>query len=299
MCNYQAMTRRRPPPGPSPADEHLRRVFEEAAREYIATGVNPEFVHRGNSVNWRRPVTIVRTLLELIDKGGTFIDIGAGEGMVPRMMAKSGKDLRVIVIDSEQSSGTGDVDALAGTGIETILATVGQDEIPLESGTADVVFAGDVVEHLPHTPRHFMNACKRLLRPGGWLVLDTPNATCLRTRLKVAAGISNWTTLEGIYEPELNIHHHKEYTGDEMRSLFERAGFEQVDVEYFEHFWYKSLKKRGALQTMGLEKGEASRFGTGFNPKLPYEYGRMVFLGLAKMAPSLRSSIIARGRKPA
>jgi 2-polyprenyl-3-methyl-5-hydroxy-6-metoxy-1,4-benzoquinol methylase len=278
-------------------DTELRRLFDEASAATVATGVEPDFIHRGHSTNWHRPVAIIRQLLEHLRPGDTYIDIGAGAGVIPRMVKNSGLDVRVIVVDAEYS-GEIPVNALAGTGIETMLATVGVTPVPLEDGTADVVFAGDVIEHLPHSPRPFMLECKRLLRPGGVLVLETPNAVCLRTRLKMAAGISNWTTLDGIYGPDINVHHHKEYTADELGHLFGKAGFWPITVTTFEHFWHKSLKHRGALQTMGAREGDASEFGDGFNPREPYEYARLVCLAICRVRPSLRTGLLAWGVKP-
>ncbi|MBN2392396.1 MAG: methyltransferase domain-containing protein [Anaerolineae bacterium] len=38
----------------------------------------------------------------------------------------------------------------------------------------DTILAGEIIEHLEH-PRRFLEACYHLLRPGGCLVLSTPN----------------------------------------------------------------------------------------------------------------------------
>jgi SAM-dependent methyltransferase len=289
------------PPGaakrPDLGPVDLASVFHEVVRDCLAGDHDPALVSRGNATNPARHVAVFSEILEHLPEGGTFIDIGTGDGITPRMALKLGAG-RVIVIDSERLSGTGDVEKLSGLAVEAVLATVGEEPVPLPTGTADVIFAGDVVEHLPHTPRPFMLELNRLLRPGGWLVLDTPNAVSLRTRLKMLMGVSNWTALEGIYAPDRNIYHHKEYTLDELRALFEWSAFETVRVSTYESFWQKSLKKKGRLQTMGLDSREVSEFGTGFNPMQPYEYARVGLLMMSKALPSLRSSLLAAGRKP-
>ncbi len=236
-------------------------------------------------------------LVRRLPPGGTFLDIGAGDAIIPRMMAKLGAG-RVIVVDSKDAAGTSDIDRLAGTGIETLFATVGQETVPLEDGSVDVVFAGDVIEHLPHTPRHFMAEVLRILRAGGWHVQDTPNATSLFTRLKMLVGISNWPHIEGIWDPELNVHHHKEYKLDELVSLFDRAGFVDVSGTTYEQLWYRSLKRRGRSQTMGLDWSQVSQFGSGFNFRHPYEYARLIALASVRAFPSLRSSLLVSGKKP-
>lgn len=275
----------------------LHSVFHEVVEEYRAGPHEPAFFHHGGPENPHRFLAIVGKLNDLLPKGGTFLDVGAGDAIVPRMMLKLGAG-RVIVVDSEDSAGTTGVDNLAGTGIETILATVGQDPVPLQDESVDVIFAGDVIEHIPHTPRHFLAEIMRLLRRGGWHVEDTPNAVSLYTRLKMLVGISNWPHLDGIWGPERNVNHHKEYTRAELSSLFERAGFVDTEVSTYEQKWQRSLKRRGRMQIMGAEWQETSQFGRGFNPREPYEYARLPLLLTTRAFPSLRSSLIVAGRKP-
>lgn len=279
------------------SDRRLRAVFEEVVEEYRAGRHDPGFFHRGISENPNRFISVTREICAHLPVGGTHMDIGAGDAIIPRMIAKLGAG-RVIVVDSEDSAGTGGVDLLAGTGIETTLATVGIDPVPMPDGSVDLIFAGDVIEHLPHTPRHFMSEIMRLLHPGGWHVQDTPNAVSLFTRLKMLVGISNWPHLDGVWGPEVNVHHHKEYTLPELVSLFERAGFENIRSSTYEQVWQRSLRRRGRMQTMGADWSEMSQFSSGFNPSHPYEYARILCLAVARVVPSLRSSLLVSGQKP-
>jgi len=54
--------------------------------------------------------------------------------------------------------------------------------LPLPDGYADVAFALHVVEHLSH-PDQFFAEARRVLRPGGMLVIATPNAEGLGARI--------------------------------------------------------------------------------------------------------------------
>lgn len=58
---------------------------------------------------------------------------------------------------------------------------------PVESGSQDCVIAFSVLEHLL-MPCAFMRECHRVLRPGGVLVLLTPNISTYFTALQVLAG---------------------------------------------------------------------------------------------------------------
>lgn len=56
-------------------------------------------------------------------------------------------------------------------------------DAPFPSESFDVIYAGEVIEHT-WTPSAMVRECWRLLRPGGWLVLDTPNLYCVRSLAK-------------------------------------------------------------------------------------------------------------------
>jgi 2-polyprenyl-3-methyl-5-hydroxy-6-metoxy-1,4-benzoquinol methylase len=54
--------------------------------------------------------------------------------------------------------------------------------IPLPDGEADVVAAVETIEHLEN-PRAFLRELVRLVRPGGWVVVTTPNQLSLLSKL--------------------------------------------------------------------------------------------------------------------
>ena len=104
-----------------------------------------------------------------------------------------------------------------------------KDRFPYEDGSFATVLCCELVEHLPSDPMHMMGEINRILRPGGHLVLTTPNVASLRA----VAGI-----LQG-YHPMLfpayikpnpggepDPRHAREYTQQEMKALFQNAGFE-------------------------------------------------------------------------
>lgn len=76
--------------------------------------------------------------------------------------------------------------------------------VPLADGCADVVAAGEVLEHVPDWRRALAEAC-RLLRPGGLLVLDTLNDTVLSRVVAVHVGERLPTVPRGIHDPRLFV----------------------------------------------------------------------------------------------
>ena len=240
-------------------------------------------------------VTEAMQVAALLPPGGTVLDVGTGYGLVPRILQRLGA--RAISTDFPTTGGNGPLQRLIDLGIEGHFLQVGAEPLPVPDASVDVVFVGNVIEHLPHSPRPFMADLKRVLKPGGHLVMDTKNAVDLKTRLKMLLGISNWPPIETIYDLDFNPHHHKEYTLAELKKLLELAGFRNIQGCAFETVFHRSLKKLGKLQAMGAERSEVSQFGTGFNFRHPYEYARLVALLVTRFFPKLRDSIMVIGQK--
>jgi 2-polyprenyl-3-methyl-5-hydroxy-6-metoxy-1,4-benzoquinol methylase len=56
-------------------------------------------------------------------------------------------------------------------------------QLPLDDASADAVLALEIMEHLEN-PKFFLREISRVLRPGGTLVLSTPNIVNLRSRFR-------------------------------------------------------------------------------------------------------------------
>jgi len=237
------------------------------------------------------------TINRILPAGGSLVDIGTGLGLVPTTFHLLGHS--VISTDFPTTGGVQHLNRLMDYGIRGHFLEVGKDPIPEPDDSVDVVFVGNVIEHLPHTPRYFLQDLIRILKPGGHLVVDTKNAVDLKTRLKMLLGVSNWPTLRGIYPIEYNYMHHKEYTLAELVDVLELSGLENVKGLAAEVFFYQSLRAWGTLRAMGARPEERAQFAPGgFNPLHPYEYLRLPLLALCKLFPGLRSDILAVGQKP-
>jgi 2-polyprenyl-6-hydroxyphenyl methylase / 3-demethylubiquinone-9 3-methyltransferase len=108
--------------------------------------------------------------------GAVLVDLGCGGGlMAPHLR---GKGYRHVGVDLTASA----LAQAAQRGVTVVRGDVAA--VPLADGCADVVAAGEILEHVPDLAAVVGEAC-RLLRPGGLLVIDTLAATALARLLAV------------------------------------------------------------------------------------------------------------------
>jgi 2-polyprenyl-3-methyl-5-hydroxy-6-metoxy-1,4-benzoquinol methylase len=115
-------------------------------------------------------------------------------------------------------------------------ADLDADLTDLGTGAYDAVILMGVVEHIPHTPRPVLEAVDRCLRPGGVLVLDTPNLAYEYNRVRFAAGESIHYPLQRQYWTEVPFEgHHREYTTAEVLWMLEQLGHEVLACDHFNY----------------------------------------------------------------
>jgi 2-polyprenyl-6-hydroxyphenyl methylase/3-demethylubiquinone-9 3-methyltransferase len=129
--------------------------------------------------------------------GGLLVDLGCGAGLLAPHL--SGKGYRHLGIDLTESA----VRRAAAHGVCAVRADV--TAVPLADGCADVVVAGEILEHVTDLRAAVGEAC-RVLRPGGLLVIDTIAATALGRLIAVTvAERLPGGPPRGIHDPRLFV----------------------------------------------------------------------------------------------
>lgn len=122
----------------------------------------------------------------------------------------------------------------------------------------DVVFAGDLIEHLSN-PGLFLDASRKHLKPGGRLVLSTPSAFNLFNLVEKLAKD----------EPSVNSDHTCYFNPKTIRQLFAKNGWKVEEISYIyslgaNHreslkkkiqnalYWFASLFTTKYLETMAI-----------------------------------------------
>ncbi|MEV6929425.1 methyltransferase domain-containing protein [Dactylosporangium sp. NPDC051485] len=128
--------------------------------------------------------------------GAVLVDLGCGGGLLAPHIA--GKGYVHVGVDLIASG----LEQAAAHGVVPVRADVRR--LPLADGCADVVSAGELLEHVPDLPAVVAEAC-RILRPGGWLVLDTLADTALSRLVAVRLAEALLPAVRGIHDPALFV----------------------------------------------------------------------------------------------
>jgi SAM-dependent methyltransferase len=135
------------------------------------------------------------------------LEVGCGEGYGTALLAASAT--RILGVDYDALA----VAHAAAAYPQARFVRGNLAALPVPSESVDVVATLQVIEHVWNHPE-FVRECLRVLRPGGLLLVTTPN------RLTFSPGLD---------EP-VNPFHTKEFTADELVELLTRCGFDIESV---------------------------------------------------------------------
>ncbi len=133
-----------------------------------------------------------------------------------------------------------------------------KDRFPYCDEYFSTVLCCELIEHLPSDPMHMMGEINRILKPGGHLVLTTPNIVSLRALSGILQGFHPMLFPAYIRPRESGVEearHAREYAPREMERLFQDAGFQTTLLETGpfleepkpEHAWVQHLLDRYIL----------------------------------------------------
>jgi len=142
---------------------------------------------------------------------GHLLDVGCGSGWLLRQMQNLGWNVEGV--DSDSTA----VENAQREGLQVRLGSLEAQQYP--DSHFDAITMSHVIEHV-HNPLRLLRECHRILKPGGYLVVVTPNAESWGHKLFKKA----WLHLD----PPRHLHI---FTISSLRNLVERAGFKKVKIQ--------------------------------------------------------------------
>lgn len=200
--------------------ERLRDSTPEERPELYATIYNdlfsqiPELGESNDEESIRYARQNFSLLKRFLKPEVVFLEIGAGNGELSRLVAPHVKHLVALEVSAET------IARFVPPPNVTVVLSKGVD-VPVEQGSIDCAFSTQVLEHIhpDDALAHIQNVTKTL-KPGGIYVCKTPHR------------YSGPHDVSGYFDLEATGLHLKEYTIGEMVELFAQGGLKKCSVYY-------------------------------------------------------------------
>jgi 2-polyprenyl-3-methyl-5-hydroxy-6-metoxy-1,4-benzoquinol methylase len=210
---------------PRPVDDAISSLYPPEYEPYRFEQLNP-IVKAGRDFVQRRKTRLIE---RYASESGTIVDVGCGSGALLRLLREqTGDRFHLIGWDYPGPH----LDKLSADGIETIAAALDSASAPSD---VDVFVLNQVIEHVPY-PDRLMAKLAGALRPGGHVIIETPNTRALD------AGWFSKRYWGGYHIPR----HMVLFDDRNLRQLVERVGLRVVERAHLASpaFWVQSLHHR-------------------------------------------------------
>jgi methionine biosynthesis protein MetW len=122
-------------------------------------------------------------------EGDCLLDIGCGDGSFTILLKETLKSREVVGIEIAPEA----INAIEKKGIKAYQLDIDEKTFPFNDDYFDVVYCGEVIEHL-FNPDHLLKEVYRVLKPGGSCIISTPNLAGWPNRLALLLGYQPFAT---------------------------------------------------------------------------------------------------------
>lgn len=184
------------------------QTYLDAVWEAVPEGAEPELFAERRAF-----------LLDHVEPGDVVLDVGCGEGAFAAAIAE--RDATPVCVEVADEP-LRRLRARFPQLVDVRRAQAGE-ELPVADRGVDAVWAGEVVEHVVDVGA-FLGDLRRVLRPGGPLVLTTPD----HPRRLLARFAADPRAFDEHFHPYAD--HLRFFTERTLRMVLEDAGFPAIDL---------------------------------------------------------------------
>jgi SAM-dependent methyltransferase len=215
--------------------------------------------------------------------GARVLEVGVNPGQFTQLLVGAG--YRVSGVDLNPAPRQALWERL---GVEVRQAHLEHDPLPFPDESFDWLVFSEVIEHLVYSPLPVLREFRRVLAPGGQLLITTPNELYAKSRLRAIVRMLLWqsqaTRAEFRHQMLLEgdaryTTHSRTYTMGELCWLVQQAGFRIVARRYV-----------APWEQVGLEKGRML-----LHPLRVL--GKGALAGLTALIPPLRSMLLLSAQR--
>ncbi|HVE84614.1 MAG TPA: methyltransferase domain-containing protein [Myxococcales bacterium] len=181
-----------------------------AARAALSLGHSDARLHR-----W------AAALLAEAGAGGTAVDVGCGSGaLAPLLLARFDRYVGCDVVAYPGFPAHGQARFVA--------ADLNRPPYPLEDASADAAVSVETIEHLEN-PRALVRELARVVRPGGVVLLTTPNQLSLLSKLTLLTRnqFNAFQEAPGLYPAHITA-----LVEEDLRRIARECGLEEIEIRY-------------------------------------------------------------------
>lgn len=201
-----------------------------------------------------------------LKKGARILDVGCYPLDLFNELVKEGFEVSGISSEHEKVRQKG-----------VVVLNIETEPLPFEKNQFDLVLFSEVMEHLVNSPKIYLQKFREVLRPGGFLLITTPNAVHIKHRVELLFGkTQNFPLFQ--FEDSIYHRHNREFTLPELEEVLRKAEFEIVSAKYFNAYG------------PGRKKLHQERFGVRLSKHLGF-MPTIIF-------PTLRDSLFVLAQKP-
>ncbi|MDP2759220.1 MAG: class I SAM-dependent methyltransferase [Sideroxyarcus sp.] len=194
----------------SKASGRLGKALLSLAHRFIKLGLLPLWIASG----LKREADYLRFMTLAEEPVGKLLDVGCGGGRLLNRMKKCGWQVEGTDFDGQAAS-----KVTTRYGIKTHVGDLPQCN--LAGNSFDAITMSQAIEHL-YDPKATLRECLRLLKPGGLLVMTTPNVRSI--------GATEFGAYWRGWEAPRHLHL---FSVDSLQGLTRQAGFDVVDARTY------------------------------------------------------------------
>jgi ubiquinone/menaquinone biosynthesis C-methylase UbiE len=253
-----------------------RREYFKEALQLAKAGKLTDLSNRSRDETFRGGLHRFSRVAYEVRNRKKVLDIGPGDGLLLSLLNELGHECYAIDWTDLHLKDNPEVYLKKGIVFKKCMVEI--DPIPYPDNFFDALTCCQVLEHFTHSHLHAIREMYRVLRPGGIVEIDVPNAVDFRSRWRVLRGKHiTWDyEKEYLYKKPIIYgkmsfydRHNREFTKKEVEILLRAGGFEEVRVSFL----------------------RAARYRTGI------QRIRSIGSMIRDLVPSFRKSIIGTGIK--